>query len=229
MSRRTENEKEFKSVSYWRILRFVRPYWLMLTIGILAGLTVGGSLFGGLMLIPDIAMIVDQDTGQSDKRQKTAEDVIRAVEEAPAGMTEEEKTQMVTEIMHPVDTDPKLTKALDRLRTCQEVLHLPIEVGKRSVIVQWPAEFEFPIVDDFGRMTWQFFMVYAVLFILAWILKNMATFINHYNMRWVSVRVIADMRNLLYERVLSQSMKFFGHQDVGHLISPLFCTIVKYW
>ena len=86
MSRRTENEKEFKSVSYWRILRFVRPYWLMLTIGIVAGLTVGGSLFGGLMLIPDIAMIVDQDTGQSTKRQKTAEEVIRAVEEAPDGM-----------------------------------------------------------------------------------------------------------------------------------------------
>jgi subfamily B ATP-binding cassette protein MsbA len=222
MSRRTENEKEFKSVSYWRILRFVRPYWLMLTIGIVAGLTVGGSLFGGLMLIPDIAMIVDQDTGQSTKRQKTAEEVIRAVEEAPDGMTEEEKKQMVTEIMHPVDTDPKLTKALDRLRTCQEVLHLPIEVGKRSVMVQWPVKFEFPIVDDFGRMTWQFFMVYAVLFILAWILKNIATFINHYNMRWVSVRVIADMRNLLYERLLSQSMKFFGHQDVGHLISR--CT-----
>ncbi len=222
MSRRTENEKEFKSVSYWRILRFVRPYWLMLTIGIVAGLLVGGSLFGGLMLIPDIAMIVDQDTGQSTKRQKTAEEVIRAVEEAPEGMTEEEKTQMVTEIMHPVDTDPKLTKALDRLRTCQEVLHLPIEVGKRSVMVQWPVKFEFPIVDDFGRMSWQFFMVYAVLFILAWILKNVATFINHYNMRWVSVRVIADMRNLLYERLLSQSMKFFGHQDVGHLISR--CT-----
>ena len=222
MSRRTENEKEFKSVSYWRILRFVRPYWLMLTIGILAGLTVGGSMFGGLMLLPDMAMIVDQDPAQSEKNQKTAEEVIRAVEEAPAGMTEEEKTQMVTEIMHPVDTDPKLTKSLDKLRDYKQTFHLPIEVGKRSVTVQWPVEFEFPIVDQSGRMTWQFFMVYAVLFILAWILKNLATYINHYNMRWVSVRVIADMRNLLYERLLSQSMKFFGRQDVGHLISR--CT-----
>jgi subfamily B ATP-binding cassette protein MsbA len=222
MSRRTENEKEFKSVSYWRILRFVRPYWLMLTIGILAGLTVGGSLFGGLMLIPDIAMIVDQDTGQSEKSRKTAEEVIEALDDAPDDMSDEEKTRLVSEIMHPVDTDPKLTRALDRLRTCQEVLHLPVEVGKRSVMVQWPVKFEFPIVDDFGRMTWQFFMLYAILFILAWILKNIATFINHYNMRWVSVRVIADMRNLLYERLLSQSMKFFGHQDVGHLISR--CT-----
>ena len=222
MSRRTENEKEFKSVSYWRILRFVRPYWLMLTIGILAGLTVGGSMFGGLMLRPDMAMIVDQDPAQSEKNQKTAEEVIRVVEEAPADMTEEEKAQMVTEIMHPVDTDPKLTKSLDKLRDYKQTLHLPIEVGKRSVTVQWPVEFEFPIVDQSGRMTWQFFMVYAVLFILAWILKNLATYINHYNMRWVSVRVIADMRNLLYERLLSQSMKFFGRQDVGHLISR--CT-----
>ncbi len=222
MSRRTENEKKLKSVSYWRILRFVRPYWLMLTIGILAGLTVGGSLFGGLMLLPDMAMIVGQDSGPSEERQKTAEEVVEALKDAPDDMSEEEKARMVAEIMHPVDTDPKLTKSLDKLRDYKEMLHLPIEVGKRSVTAQWPVKFEFPIVDNSGRMTWQFFMVYAVLFILAWILKNLATYINHYNMRWVSVRVIADMRNLLYERLLSQSMKFFGHQDVGHLISR--CT-----
>ncbi len=99
MSRRTENEKTFKSVSYWRILRFVRPYWLMLSIGILAGLLVGGSLFGGLMLLPDMAMIVDQDTGQSVKNRKTAEEVIEALEEAPDDMSDEEKTRLVAEIV----------------------------------------------------------------------------------------------------------------------------------
>ena len=222
MSRRTENEKIFKSVSYWRILKFVRPYGLRLTIGIVAGLLVGGSLFGGLMLLPEMVMIVDQDTGQSAKHQKTAEEVIRAVEEAPDGMTAEEKTRLVAEIMHPTDADPKLTRALDKLRTCRDLLHLPIDVGKRSVTVHWPAEFEFPIVDGLGRMTWQFFMVYAILFVMAWVLKSVATYVSHYNLRWVSTRVIADMRNLLYERLLSQSMKFFSGQDVGHLISR--CT-----
>ena len=83
MSRRTENEKTFKSVSYWRILRFVRPYWLRMVVGIVAGLLVGGSLFGGLMLIPEMVMIVDQDTGQTAKLQKTAQEVIRAVEDCP--------------------------------------------------------------------------------------------------------------------------------------------------
>ena len=126
MSRRTENEKKLKSVSYWRILRFVRPYWLMLSIGIFAGLLVGGSLFGGLMLLPDMAMIVDQDTGQSAKNRNTAEAVIEALDDAPDDMSDEEKARMVSEIMHPVDTDPKLTKALDKLRDYQKTFHLPI-------------------------------------------------------------------------------------------------------
>ena len=222
MSRRTENEKAMKSVSYWRILRFARPYWLRLTIGVLMGLIVGGTLFGGLMLLPDMATIVDQDTGQSVKRRMTAEEVILAVEQASPEMDREEQIRMVAEIMNPADADPKLTKALHHLSEYQKTFHLPIEVGRRSVTVKWPVTFEFPIVDGLGRMTWQFFMVYAVLFVLAWLLKNVATYIGHYNMRWVSTKVIADMRNKLYERLLSQSMAFFGHQDVGHLISR--CT-----
>ena len=222
MSRRSENEKTFKSVSYWRILRFVRPYRVRLIVGIVAGLLVGGSLFGGLMLLPEMVMIVDQDTGQSAKNRKTAEEVIRAVEDAPDWMTAEEKTRLVAEIMHPADNDPKLTGALDKLRRYQKIFHLPVDVGDRSLTIRWPVKFEFTIIDGFGRVTWQFFMVYAFLFVLAWVLKNLATYINHYNMRWVSTRVIADMRNLLYERLLSQSMKFFGNQDVGHLISR--CT-----
>ena len=222
MSRRSQNEKILKSVSYRRILHFVRPYWLRLLIGLVTGLIVGGALFGGLMLLPDMAMIVDQDTGHAVKCQKTAEEVIRAVEELPPDMPREEQVRRISEIMDPVDADPKLTKILDKLRDYQKNLHLPIDVGKRSVMVNAPVKFEFPIVDDLGRMTWQFFMVYAVLFVLAWLLKNIATYISHYNMRWVSTRVIADMRNLLYGNLLSQSMKFFGHQDVGHLISR--CT-----
>ena len=133
MSRRTENEKTFKSVSYWRILRFVRPYWLMLSIGILAGLLVGGSLFGGLMLLPDMAMIVDQDTGQSVKNRKTAEEVIEALEEAPDDMSDEEKTRLVAEIMHPVDTDPKLTKSLNK-----DTTELEIELNQRIAFALSP-------------------------------------------------------------------------------------------
>ncbi|MBR6240017.1 MAG: hypothetical protein IKQ82_01020 [Lentisphaeria bacterium] len=43
MSRRTENEKAMKSVSYWRILSFARPYWLRLAVGVIMGLIVSGT------------------------------------------------------------------------------------------------------------------------------------------------------------------------------------------
>ena len=79
------------------------------------GLIVGGTLFGGLMLLPDMATIVDQDTGQSVKRHQTAEEVILAVEQASPEMDREEQIRMIAEIMNPADADPKLTKALQHL------------------------------------------------------------------------------------------------------------------
>jgi subfamily B ATP-binding cassette protein MsbA len=112
MSRRTENEKAMKSVSYWRILSFARPYWLRLAVGVIMGLIVGGTLFGGLMLLPDMATIVDQDTGQSVKNRQMAEEVILAVEQASPEMDREERIRMIAEIMNPADADPKLTRAL---------------------------------------------------------------------------------------------------------------------
>ena len=221
MSRRSENEKNFHAVSYLRLLRFVRPYWIRLAIGILAGFIVGGSLFGSLMLLPNMIMIVDQDSGQREKIYRKSELLVKTLEQDPA-LTMEEKTRLVSEILLPRDDDPKLTQTLEQLQSYKEKLHLPIEVGKRSVATTWPVECELPIVDEAGRMTWQFFMIYAILFVLAWALKNAATYLNHYCTRWVGARVIADMRDLIYQRLLAQSMRYYGKPDVGHLISR--CT-----
>ena len=137
-------------------------------------------------------------TGHAVKRQRSAEEVLRAVGELPPDMPREEQVRRIAEVMDPVDADPKLTKILNKIRDYQKKLHLPLDVGKRSVMVNAPVKFEFPIVDDLGRMTWQFFMVYAVLFVLAWLLKNIATYISHYCMRWVSTRVIAFMAPRLF-------------------------------
>ena len=46
------NNREFKAQSYLRLVSYARPYWKRLTVGILAGMLVGGSLFFGLMMIP---------------------------------------------------------------------------------------------------------------------------------------------------------------------------------
>ena len=208
-------------VLYARLLQFVKPYWGKLTVGILCGFIVGGSLFGSLMLIPNMLLIVDQDSVKKTKTEQTSERIVDILEQEK-DLTPEQKKAAVREILNPQDKDPKLTSALNKLRDYTERFSLPLEVGTRSVTLTWPCRVVFPIVDDIGRMTWQFFSIYVVLFILVWTLKNVASYLNHYFTRWTGAKVIADMRNKIYERLMSQSMSFYGKQDIGQLISR--CT-----
>ena len=46
---------------FWRLLKYIRPYWFRLTIGILAGMLVGGSLFVTLMMIPQVIGVVETE------------------------------------------------------------------------------------------------------------------------------------------------------------------------
>lgn len=198
MSRKDQNERELKSVSYFRLLKYCKPYKWRLIIGVFSGLLVGGSLFGSLMVVPQMALVVERDMA---KKQVNTETVSSELE---------------------IANDPKLSKSLSHLRNYAEKFKLPIEVKTSSVEVIWPVKFSFPVLNESGNISWQFFGLYIFIFLAWWILKNIATFINHYYTRWVGARVITDMRNEIYGRLLEQSLKFYGNQDVGHLISR--CT-----
>lgn len=221
MARTDANEKEFKAVSYLRLLKYLKPYRLRLAIGIIAGLVVGGSLFGSLMIVPKMMMIVDQDSPDKVKAAQKAEKIVTQIESSK-DITLEEKKKLVTEILHPTDDDPKLTQAMDQLRKYAGDFHLPVQVNKQSVDVTWPIQFNFPVVDEVGRITWQFFAIYAIGFVFLWALKSAATYINHYFLRWVGAKVVFDLRNLIYSKLVRQSMTFHGKQDIGHLMSR--CT-----
>lgn len=212
-----------RGATYLRLLRYVKPYWPRLAAGIFFGFIVGGSLFGSLMMVPNMLMIVDQDPAKKIQADRTTEQILNALEEKK-DLSPEEKAKAVRKILCPDigDSDPKLTQAMNKLRDYSERYHLPIRVEKRLVRLSWPCEFTFPIVNETGKMTWQFFSIYVVLFILVWTLKNLATYLNHYFTRWVGARVIADMRTKIYEKLIMQSMSFFGKQDIGQLISR--CT-----
>ena len=54
---------------YWRVLGYARPYWFRLTLGVLAGLLVGGSLFFALMMIPRMAVVVDPVSPEEEKAE----------------------------------------------------------------------------------------------------------------------------------------------------------------
>ncbi len=217
-----EKTKQPIYVLYGRLLRFVKPYWGKLTIGILCGFIVGGSLFGSLMLVPNMLMIVEQENGAGEEEQDSARQILRKLEENPE-YTAEQKQEIIRQVLQPAeDKDPKLTSSMNSLRKYAEKFHLPMNVGDSFIEFSWPCDFRFDIVDSKGRMTWQFFSIYVILFLLIWTLKNVASYMNHYYTRWVGARVIADMRTKIYECLMNQSMGFYGKQDVGQLISR--CT-----
>ncbi len=221
MGRRQENEKEFKVQSYFRLLRYARPYWFRLTVGILAGFMVGGSLFASFMLVPDLLNAIETKTGiQSPHTNSAAREVVEKIESPD--LTEDEKVQEIEKLLNPDQPDSKLSRSLQKLERYKERFGLPLIIGQRSVTLTWPVNATLPLVDEAGRMSWQFFSIFVIGFILTWTLKNLGTYVNRYYTRWVGAKVIADLRNEVFDKLLGQSMKFYGKMDVGHLISR--CT-----
>ena len=228
MSRVSQNEKEFKRVSYWRLLKYAKPYWKRLAIGIFFGLVIGGSLFSSFLIIPKLLMVVESpDAGDRVRYEQAAEKAIETIEANPE-LTSEQKKAAVAKVLSPAEqnsSDPKLQEALESLQSFSEKCHLPLYVTfeTQTITLTWPEEYSFRITDpETGKIAWQFFSIYVFGFVFLWALKAIATYINHYCTRWVGARVIMDMRNEVYLALLRQSMSFYGRQDIGHLISR--CT-----
>ena len=228
MSRVSENEREFKRVSYWRLVKYTKPYWKRLAIGIFFGLVIGGSLFSSFLIIPKLLMVVDSpDAGDRVKYEQAAEKAVETIEANPE-LTPEQKKEAIADALSPAEqksSDPKLQEALESLQSFAEKCKLPLYVTfeTQTITLTWPEEYSFRITDpETGRIAWQFFSIYVFGFVFLWALKAIATYINHYCTRWVGARVIMDMRNEVYLALLRQSMSFYGKQDIGHLISR--CT-----
>ncbi|MBO5959441.1 MAG: hypothetical protein J6Q65_04910, partial [Lentisphaeria bacterium] len=226
MSRISENEKEFKRVSYWRLIKYTKPYWKRLAVGIFFGLVIGGSLFSSFLIIPKLLMVVEpasQDSAVIATNMQASEKAVLAIDANPALSAEEKKKAIVEAFTSPdtgKDDDPKLTEALESLASFAASCHLPLTVAvkERTITLTWPGEHTFQVTDPAtGRIAWQFFMIYVLGFVILWTLKAVATYINHYCTRWVGARVIMDMRNEIYTSLIRQSMSFYGRQDIGHL------------
>lgn len=183
------------AATYGRLLLYVKPYWKVLTVGIIAGLLVGSSLFVTLMLLPQM---------------------VGAVEPANV-VTSVLPTQKDSEVQ-----DPKLRKMLDQAESVIRKFHLPAQINGRQVTVTWPVECSFDIVDGRGCMAWQLVALYGLFFVLAWLVKSVAHYINGYCTRYVGTRAVADLREDIFKHVSGQSLKFFSGTDTGTLISR--CT-----
>ena len=225
MSKTNPNtEHEFKAQSYFRLLRFVRPYWFRLTVGILSGMLVGGSLYVALMMVPQLMGVVEAEkTAKSSitaKGSKNSNKILAVMKDTK--LSQDEKINKVNEILNPKDNDPQLTKLIEKAKDTLDHLRIPCEIEGKTVHISWPVKFSFNIVSENGRVAWQVFAIYAIIFVIAWLFKNIAKYINSYCTRWVGIKVVSDLRELIFQNLTRQSLSFYSSQDIGKLISR--CT-----
>ncbi len=211
--------------TYWRLIAYAKPYKWRLAVGILAGFLAGGSLLGGLLMLPHLVKGVENTrTETAEGTGRTAAKIVRAVE--TPGMTLPDKEKAVTIILETQDNRGELQKKIEKAdRQIRNIVPASWKASllyvKGDVVLNafgWKI-FTLPAENSAGKMTWQFFSLFAIGFVLIWILRNIFIFVNHYYTRWVGTRVVMDLRYEAFRHLMSQSMRFFGKVDIGQMIS----------
>ncbi|MBR7155396.1 MAG: ABC transporter ATP-binding protein, partial [Lentisphaeria bacterium] len=184
------------------------------------GVLVGGSLFVSLLMVPQMIGVAETDVGGKENYHQNAAAVVETMEKSP-DMSREEKISAVSKILDPAekDDDPELNKIIDRAADTVETLHLPVRIENKVIYVDWPVKTSFNILGADGKLAWQLFALYVVFFLLSWVIKNVAKYINSYCTRYVGCRVVMDLRNDLYNKLMQRSLRFYGTVDTGQLIS----------
>jgi len=180
------NTGHMKTQSYYRLLGYAKPYSLILTIGIIAGIMTGGFFGASFFWLKGF---------------------IQPFEKVPqlagihAPVVPEQQASSLPKPADGVNKDLKGTAA------------------QLDSILAIAAQFGIKTQDAHGRMTFIGLCLFAGSFMMVWFLKNLADYVNSYCMRWVGTKVVTDMRNEVFTKLLDQSLVFYGKADVGQLIS----------
>ncbi|MBO4647658.1 MAG: ABC transporter ATP-binding protein [Lentisphaeria bacterium] len=227
MSKKSEiDTKKLPFSVYLRLLTYVKPYKWRLVIGILAGVIASGSMFGGIMMLPQLVKgvgVVSPETVEQNRQM--ASKIVQKLD-GVRDQSPEAKEQAVQAFLNePADRGvlehnvEKTEKKLQRYLPASWDVHVSYDQGLVSLrMFGWTA-FRIPAETATGKMTWQFFALFAFFFVLLWAIRNLFIFINHYNMRWVGIRVVTDLRQAAFRKLMDQSMRFFSGIDIGNMIS----------
>lgn len=221
---RKKEKYVFKKQSYLRLLKYAAPYKWRLTIGILAGFAVAGSLFSSFLLIPGIMKGVVPPDQKQEKLNKKAAVLVELIQD-PSLKTSEEKIAAVAEEIKPAK-EYDIKKKIEEFKSQASGMgwDLPLEYNNENKSITWDYGIKINLKTEnkSGKLHYEFFSIFVVGFIFLWFIKNLATYINRYSTRWVGTKVVADLRNEVFKKLLNQSLKFYGKIDVGQLISR--CT-----
>ena len=200
-------------IIYWRLFRtFAMRYWFRLSLGIMAGLVMGGAMSAYLRFM-DLGLnaLESSYVKKDDNDKKTLAEklqhskIIRWIEQKiekegshsppPSRPTSEDET---------VPPAPKHEKGGLISKINKLTSRFGIEVDEQDAI-------SLPLLCLLLSLMFTFFF-----------LKALGEFINKYFIRWVASRAITDIRIELFRKLQNQSVAFFSEHDVGSLVS--LCT-----
>lgn len=98
----------------------------------------------------------------------------------------------------------------------------PADSGHVRRVDEMARRLGIPATDSEGRMSWQLMALGLVGLPILVIFKGAADYLNRYYTRWAATGIVRDVRSRLFNHLQTQSLAFFGHSDVGRLISR--CT-----
>ena len=162
MSRKKEKYTKPLPISiYWRLLKYVKPYKWRLTLGILAGLVASGSMFGGIMVLPQLVKgvnVVSPETMEQNRR--TAVKIIRKLDEVPKQNYEARENAVEAVLNEPSGRGvlehnvDKTEKKLQKFLPASWNIHVVYDQG--TVVLQMFGKnvIGIPAETRTGKMTW---------------------------------------------------------------------------
>ena len=183
-------------------------------------------MFGGIMVLPQLVKgvnVVSPETMEQNRR--TAVKIIRKLDEVPKQNYEARENAVEAVLNEPSGRGvlehniDKTEKKLQKVLPASWNIHVVYDQG--TVVLQMFGKnvIGIPAETRTGKMTWQFFALFAFFFVVLWAIRNLFIFINHYYMRWVGIRVVTDLRLAAFRTLMDQSLSFFGRIDIGQMIS----------
>jgi len=89
--------------------------------------------------------------------------------------------------------------------------------GQPSGVLKWLKDaLDWALGTDMSMVS-----LIPIAIIVLYIVKGVAYYGQTYLMAYVGQRVIFDLRNVLYERLVAQSLSFFAHRKVGELMARI--------
>lgn len=185
-------DKEYTAkVVYGRLFRQARRYSWALAVGIVCGMLVGGTWVPVFQMLQPL--FLQMQAGRSGDTSVVVE------------KQDEAKREAALPVLAPAETG-RGAKPVKLPGWFKEVERTADRLGVK-------------ITDDRGSLSTTFILTALFVLPLAFVFRLGMLYLNNYALQWAGIRVVRDLRNSMFDHLQDQSLKFFGHMDVGRILS----------